>query len=120
LKTLLKKDTLFIWITEHETTFQTLKQALTEAPVLAVPDFSKKFCIETNACKSGVGVVLMQKGHPLAYISKPLGPKHKVFGSCTNAERPSSSLYQQAIGSQTQGLSTYEKEYLTILIVVEH
>jgi hypothetical protein len=94
LTALLKKDTLFVWTDEHETAFQTLKEALTEAPVLAVPDFSKKFCIETDACKSGVGAVLMQEGHPLAYISKPLGPK-------------------------TQGLSTYEKEYLAILIVVE-
>jgi hypothetical protein len=64
------------------------------APVLALPDFSKTFCIETDACKNGVGVVLLQEGHPLAFISKALGPK-------------------------TQGLSTYEKEYLAILVAVE-
>jgi hypothetical protein len=95
LTTLLKKDTLFVWTAKHETAFQTLKQALTEAPVLAVPNFSMKFCIETDGCKSGVRVVLMHEGHPLASIIKPLGPK-------------------------TQGLSIYEKEYLAILIVVEH
>jgi hypothetical protein len=94
LTSLLKKDTVFVWTAEHETAFNTLKQALTQAPMLAVPDFTKKFCIETDAYKIGVGAVLMQDGHPLAYISKPLGPK-------------------------TQGLSTYEKEYLAILIAVD-
>jgi hypothetical protein len=94
LTSLLKKDTVFVWTAAHETAFNTLKQALTQAPVLAVPDFTKKFCTETDACNIGVGAVLMQDGHPLAYISKPLGPK-------------------------TQGLSTYEKEYLAILIAVD-
>lgn len=41
-----------------------------------------------------MGAVLLQGGHPLAYVSKPLGPK-------------------------TQGLSIYEKEYLAVLIAVE-
>lgn len=63
--------------------------------MLAIPDFSKPFAIETDACQYGVGAVLLQEGHPLAYVSKPLGPK-------------------------TQGLSIYEKEYLAILIAVEH
>jgi hypothetical protein len=42
----------------------------------------------------GVSAVLMQNGHPLAFISKALGPR-------------------------TRGLSTYEKEYLAILIAVD-
>ena len=60
-----------------------------------MPNFSKTFCLETDACKNGVGTILLQDGHPLAFLSKPLGVK-------------------------TQGLSTYEKEYLAILIVVDH
>jgi hypothetical protein len=42
---------------------------------LAIPNFAKLFAIETDACQSGVGAVLLQEGHPLAYVSKPLGPK---------------------------------------------
>jgi hypothetical protein len=42
-----------------------------------------------------VGAVLIQNGHPLAFISKALGPR-------------------------TKGLSTYEKEYLAILIDIDH
>ena len=73
--------------------FQTLQQALSSAPVLALPDFSIPFCIETDASGIGIGAVLLQKGHPLAYLSKALGPK-------------------------SRGLSTYEKEYMAILEAV--
>lgn len=74
--------------------FQALQQALCSRPVLAIPDFTKPFAIEIDACHNGAGAVLLQAGHPLAYVSKPLGVK-------------------------TQGLSTYEKEYLAILITIE-
>ena len=85
---------MFVWITEHDEAFSALKTALSSAPVLALPDFSVPFAIETDACANGVGAVLVQQGHPLAFISKALGP-------------------------HTMGLSTYEKEYLAILVAVE-
>jgi hypothetical protein len=43
--------------------------------MLALPDFSKQFILETDACTTGIGAVLMQAGHPLAFVSKALGPK---------------------------------------------
>jgi hypothetical protein len=95
LNILLKKGSMFIWTAVHEKAFQTLKQALMTIPVLALPDFIKPFIIETDASEMGVGAVLMQGGHPLAFLSKDLGPKSK-------------------------GLSTYEKEYMAILVVVQY
>lgn len=95
LNDLLKKHTLFVWTEEHTTAFDTLKQALMTAPVLAVPNFALPFCIQTDASTTGIGVVLMQQNHPLAFLSKALGPKN-------------------------QGLSTYEKEYLAIIMAVAH
>jgi hypothetical protein len=49
LTELLKKNTLFIWTQDYEVAFQTLKTALVSAPVLALPNFSRPFCIETDA-----------------------------------------------------------------------
>jgi hypothetical protein len=53
--------------------------ALTNAFVLALPDFSKEFIIETCACATRVGAVLMQQRHPLAFLSKALGPKNQAL-----------------------------------------
>jgi hypothetical protein len=61
---------------------------------LALPDFTLPFHIEIDACATGIGVVLTQNGHPLAYVSKALGVKN-------------------------QELSTYENEYLVILIAID-
>jgi len=94
LTQLLKKGTPFVWTSATEAAFQLLKKSMVEAYVLAIPDFTKVFTLETDACDYGLGVVLMQEGHPVAYLSKPLCPKN-------------------------QALSTYEKECMAILMAVE-
>lgn len=94
LTNLLKKGQIFLWSSETQVAFDTLKQALLEAPVLAIPDFQKQFMVITDASDRGIGAVLQQGGHPIAFISKALGPRNR-------------------------GLSTYEKECLAILFAVE-
>jgi len=49
-----------------------LKNELTTAPVLALPDGLEGFVVYTDAFNKGLGCVLMQRGHVIAYVSRKL------------------------------------------------
>ncbi|KAI9177501.1 hypothetical protein LWI28_016034 [Acer negundo] len=89
---LLKKDK-FMWGKEAEATFDVLKKLMTTIQVLTLLDFSQPFKAETDACGVGIGAVLMQKGRPIAYLSKALPPRKL-------------------------GLSTYKNELLAIVFAI--
>jgi hypothetical protein len=59
--------------------FETLKTAMVTTPVLALPDFSNKFIVETDASDYGIGAILSQNGRPIAYLSKALGPSKRAW-----------------------------------------
>jgi hypothetical protein len=46
-----------------------MKKVMSTCPVLALPDFSIPFTLECDASREGIGAVLMQNRHPLAYES---------------------------------------------------
>ncbi|GKB18196.1 reverse transcriptase domain-containing protein [Tanacetum coccineum] len=57
---------------EQEFSFQTLKDKLCNAPVLALPDGPEDFVVYCDASGLGLGYVLMQRGKVIAYASKQL------------------------------------------------
>lgn len=94
LTDMLHKDS-FQWHPTAELAFQELKTALTTTPVLALPDFSKKFVVECDASNRGIRDILSQEQHPIAYLSKALSDKHCTF-------------------------SVYDKEMLGVVLAVQH
>ncbi|XP_055604558.1 uncharacterized protein LOC129752806 [Uranotaenia lowii] len=83
---LLKKSKKkFTWTEEAEVAFMDLKSALTAAPILANPDFSKQFTIESDASDTAVGAALVQDNsgetQVIAYFSKKLSRTQRAYSS---------------------------------------
>ena len=74
MTTLMKKEKRFEWTDECETAFQILKERLTTAPVLALPDGNENLEVYSDASKNGLGCVLMQNRRVIAYASRQLKP----------------------------------------------
>lgn len=93
LTRLLKKNSSN-WDELADQAFRSLKNSMWSMPILIVPDFAKPFVLECYASGTGLGAVLMQEGRPLDFTSKQLCD-HRL------------------------GKSTYEKEMMAILHVVD-
>ena len=52
--------------------FNKLKQILASEPVLKLPDFDKAFEVIVDACGQGIGGIIQQDRHPIAYESRQL------------------------------------------------
>jgi hypothetical protein len=72
-----KKGAKFTWTQECEEIFQSLKHPLTHAPVLKIVDPENDFLVCTDACKEGLGEVLMQGESVVCYESRKLN-EHEV------------------------------------------
>lgn len=73
----LKKEN-YHWTQEAIISFQTLKQEMKKTTILAPPEFNQTFVVETDAFSFGVGAVLLQNKHLIAYFSKLMGPKMRL------------------------------------------
>ena len=82
LYALTRKDAVFHWSPACQEAFDRLKMVLTNAPLLAFPDFNRDFLLETDASGIGLGAVLAQKQadgsvRPITFASRTL-QKHEI------------------------------------------
>ena len=72
LISLLKKETAWIWLPEHDIAIEKIKIALTSGPVLKFFDNDQPITLQVDASQGGLGPCLIQNGHPVIYASRSL------------------------------------------------
>jgi len=82
---LTRKDTEWRWGAEEQSAFNSLKEQITTAPILTLPDNSRPFRIKVDSSNFATGAVLSQqspednKWHPVAFLSKSLSPVERNY-----------------------------------------
>ncbi|GKA26786.1 RNA-directed DNA polymerase [Tanacetum coccineum] len=89
------KSSKFVWNTAAQSAFERLKHAVTEAPVLALPNFEHVFQVECDASGLGISGVLSQLNRPIAFFSEKLNDTRRRY-------------------------STYDKEFYAIVRSLEY
>jgi len=87
---LLRQDVPYEWDNEQQESFDGLKMALVNVPILRYPDSSKQFIIRTDASRNGIGGVLLQvkEGdleHQIHFVSRTLTAAERNY-SITDLE----------------------------------
>ena len=85
----------FVWTKAATKAFNEVKQKMTEAPIMRLPDFTKPFEVECDALGIGIGGVISQERHPIAYFSEKLNDAKQKY-------------------------STYDKEFYAIIQALWH
>ena len=86
----MEKKYCFKWTEQCTQAFNQLKDCLTSPSILAMPDWTKPFILDTNACDVGIGAILFQYNpdgneHVIAYASRLLTkPKRTLVSHARN------------------------------------
>ncbi|GFT07052.1 hypothetical protein TNCV_1415891 [Trichonephila clavipes] len=87
----------FCWSIEAQKAFDTVKAAITKAPVLKFADFKKPFELFTDASSIGVGAVLNQEERPVVFASRTLSAAERNY---TVTEREREGMFSSGLGCE--------------------
>ena len=79
LRELLKRENDWCWYEQHQKSYDEVKKACAEPPVLRYYDVSKNITLSVDASMSGLGAVCLQDGQPVAYASRALTDCQKRY-----------------------------------------
>lgn len=77
LRELLGKDVEFTWLHNHDQAFKTLKNKISNAPVLKYYSPEEPVTVSVDASSHGLGACLLQDGRPVAYAARTLTPTER-------------------------------------------
>jgi hypothetical protein len=75
------KKGAFVWTTTTQKAFEAIKVQLTQAPILRLPNFEIPFEVSCDASHLGIGGVLSQNGHLVAFYSEKLNDARKRYST---------------------------------------
>ena len=79
LRKLTEKNNLFMWESQQEGAFQTIKNMTSSTPVLKYYDVVSETTIQCDASESGLGATLLQDGQPVAFASRSLSAVERRY-----------------------------------------
>ena len=79
LRKLTEKNALFVWESQQEEAFQTIKNMISSTPVLKYYDVANETTIQCDASESGLGATLLQNGQPVAFASRSLSAVERRY-----------------------------------------
>ena len=84
MRSLMRKNTEFVWDSPQEQAFNRVKQTITKAPVHAYYDPHKSLTLQVDASKHSQGATLLQDGKPIAFASKSLTGANRKGNLCNS------------------------------------
>jgi len=118
LRAILKKHADFQWSHEQQTAFDNLKSVLMQRPILQFFDPKKPIVISVDSSKDGIGAVLLQNSHPIAYASKALNDTEKLYAQIEKEFLAvlygCEKFHQYIYGSQSVQVETDHKPLISI------